>query len=638
MPGPQSVPRFAVPACVAAALAVCLALVASPAGAAPQGPWVQPATDLSATGQSAFGPQVTAAADGTVTAVWHRNGTNKIVQAATRPPGGIFGAPVNLSAAGQDASGPSIATAPDGTATVVWVRDNGTNQIAQAATRPPGGVFGAPVDLTAPGQDSGPWDIAAAPDGTVTVLLARLIGTKFVIQAATRPPGGSFGAPVNLSTPGQDAFWSRIAISPDGTATAVWYASNGSNDIIQTATRPPGGSFGPPVNLSVTGEDARFPELAAATDGTVTVVWERDEGSDRIIQTATRPPGGVFGAPVNLSATGQEAEGPQIAIAADGTATAVWSAWDGSMYAVQASTRPPGGVFGSPVDLSFSDQNAKFPQIATAPDGTATAVFQSNDGSDDIAQAATRPPGGSFGAPVDLSATGDDARDAQIAIAQDGTAHSVWGRWNGSNYIIQSISTAQPSLLLGVAKNGSGKGTVTSSPAGIDCGNDCAASYLSFTKVTLAATPENGSSFEGWGGACEEAAGNTCELTMLDDENVTATFGKAGLKVTRVKPRKPKVKRGRKVKLKVTAKNTGDATANKAKLCVKLKKSVKKKLKPKGKNCKKLGSLAPGKAKTRTFKLKATGRAKRGKKYKAQFRLSADGPKAAKAAVGVKVR
>ena len=410
------------------------------------------------------------------------------------------------------------------------------------------------------------------------------------------------------------------------------------NEIIRAATRPPGGSFGAPVDLSAPAEIAAFAQVAAAPDGTVTAVWGREDGSDTIIQTATRPSGGAFGAPVDLSASGQDAESPQIAIAADGTATAVWSIWNGSTYIVQASTRPPGGVFGSPIDLSFADQDAQDPQIATAPDGTTTSVFRSNDGSDDIAQAVTRPPGGSFGTPVDLSATGDDARDLQIAIALDGTAHSVWGRFNGSNYIVQSISTAQPSYTLGVAKNGSGKGTVSSSPSGIDCGNDCAAGYLSFTKVTLTATPDNGSSFEGWGGACGGAAGNTCELTMLDDENATATFGKARLKVTRIKPKMPKVRRGKKVKIQVTARNTGDATAEKAKLCVKLTKSVKKKLNPKGKSCQKLGSLAPGKARTRTFRLKATGKAKRGKKYRLDFTLSAKGPKTAKAAVRVKVR
>ena len=112
---------------------------------------------------------------------------------------------------------------------------------------------------------------------------------------------------------------------------------------------------------------------------------------------------------------------------------------------------------------------------------------------------------------------------------------------------------------------------------------------------------------------------------MLDDEDATATFGKARLKVAKVKPKRPKVRRGRKAKIKVTAKNTGDATAEKARLCVKLKKSLKEKIKPKGKNCQKLEALAPAKAKTRTFKLKATGKAKKGKKYRLDFTLSAKG-------------
>ncbi len=644
--GLRCVARIAGPASSAAAVAVLLALAVSPAGAAPQGPWVQPAVDLSASAadKDAQDPQIATAPDGTATVVWHRwngsgDGDTAVIQAATRPPGGAFSAPVEVSVAGRTAIHPQISGAADGSVTVVWQRDNGSNTIIQAATRPPGGNFGLPADLSAPGRDAGDPQIEVAPDGAATAVWRRSDGSKQITQAASRPPGGVFGAPVNLSAPGQNAFGRpQVASDPDGAFTAVWSREDGSNDIVQAATRPPGGSFGAPVDLSATGQDNDRSQIAIAPDGTATVVWRRSDGTNTIIQAATRPPGGIFGAPITISTIGQDAQAPQIAAASDGTATAVWFGNVGGNFIIQAATRPPGGSFGAPVNLSAIGQNAFNPQITVGPDGTATVVWQRSNGSNNIIQAATRPPGAPFGSPVNLSANGRDAEQAQIASFLDGAAIAVWNRFNGTNEIVQSISTAQPSLLLGVAKNGSGKGTVTSSPAGIDCGNDCAASYLSFTKVTLAATPENGSSFEGWGGACEEAAGNTCELTMLDDENVTATFGKAGLKVTRVKPRKPKVKRGRKVKLKVTAKNTGDATANKAKLCVKLKKSVKKKLKPKGKNCKKLGSLAPGKAKTRTFKLKATGRAKRGKKYKAQFRLSADGPKAAKAAVGVKVR
>ena len=72
--------------------------IASPAEAAPQGPAALPASHVSARGQEADHPQVTTGPDGTTTAVWERDdGAYDIIQAATRPPGGSFGAPVDLS-------------------------------------------------------------------------------------------------------------------------------------------------------------------------------------------------------------------------------------------------------------------------------------------------------------------------------------------------------------------------------------------------------------------------------------------------------------------------------------------------------------------------------------------------------------
>src|ERR1700730_2233096 len=67
-----------------------------------------------------------------------------------------------------------------------------------------------------------------------------------------------------------------------------------------------------------------------------------------------------------------------------------------------------------------------------------------------------------------------------------------------------------------------GKGTVTSTPTGIDCGLACDANFSSGTEVTLTASPASGASFAGWGGVCS-GTGN-CTVTMTADQSVSATF------------------------------------------------------------------------------------------------------------------
>lgn len=75
---------------------------------------------------------------------------------------------------------------------------------------------------------------------------------------------------------------------------------------------------------------------------------------------------------------------------------------------------------------------------------------------------------------------------------------------------------------LSVTKSGTGTGTVTSSPAGINCGSTCQASFSSGQQVALTATPAAGSTFAGWSGACTGTA--TCMVTMDAPRSVTATF------------------------------------------------------------------------------------------------------------------
>jgi murein peptide amidase A len=76
---------------------------------------------------------------------------------------------------------------------------------------------------------------------------------------------------------------------------------------------------------------------------------------------------------------------------------------------------------------------------------------------------------------------------------------------------------------LSVTKAGSGSGTVTSSPAGIDCGSTCSDVFPSRTVVALTATAASGSTFTGWSGAGCSGTGS-CQVTMSAAAWVTATF------------------------------------------------------------------------------------------------------------------
>ena len=78
-------------------------------------------------------------------------------------------------------------------------------------------------------------------------------------------------------------------------------------------------------------------------------------------------------------------------------------------------------------------------------------------------------------------------------------------------------------MLLNVKTVGSGTGTVTSNPAGINCGLTCWEYVASGSTVTLTATPGAGTAFVGWSGDCAGTVAS-CLLTLSNAKSVTATF------------------------------------------------------------------------------------------------------------------
>jgi hypothetical protein len=95
---------------------------------------------------------------------------------------------------------------------------------------------------------------------------------------------------------------------------------------------------------------------------------------------------------------------------------------------------------------------------------------------------------------------------------------------NGGN-VTRNVSgngVISPNMFtLTVIKSGNGSGTVTSDPAGIDCGRTCQASFNSGTSVTLTPRAALNSTFAGWSGDPDCTDGS---VTMNANKTCTATF------------------------------------------------------------------------------------------------------------------
>lgn len=84
-----------------------------------------------------------------------------------------------------------------------------------------------------------------------------------------------------------------------------------------------------------------------------------------------------------------------------------------------------------------------------------------------------------------------------------------------------SIMTSPPQYLLLTLKPGTGQGTV--SGPGISCGDTCLAVYNPGTVVSLSATADPGSIFDGWsGGGCSGTG--LCMVIMNANTTITANF------------------------------------------------------------------------------------------------------------------
>ncbi len=130
------------------------------------------------------------------------------------------------------------------------------------------------------------------------------------------------------------------------------------------------------------------------------------------------------------------------------------------------------------------------------------------------------------------------ADNATVLLSGTAGANSAAVKWAGCDQVtienkckatISAARTVKASFnlikrKLSVEKAGTGTGTVTSSPSGIECGATCSAEYEHGTEVALSALSGPNTEAVKWTGCASVDAENKCKVTMVGAKSVSATF------------------------------------------------------------------------------------------------------------------
>jgi hypothetical protein len=114
---------------------------------------------------------------------------------------------------------------------------------------------------------------------------------------------------------------------------------------------------------------------------------------------------------------------------------------------------------------------------------------------------------------------------ADIAAAGTAQVSAINPGSSASTALPFTVASAVATNTLSVSKNGTAasRGTVTSSPAGINCGSTCSAAFAGGS-VTLTVVVNGNAVFAGWSGACTGTG--PCTVTMDASKSVTATINR----------------------------------------------------------------------------------------------------------------
>jgi Divergent InlB B-repeat domain len=267
---------------------------------------------------------------------------------------------------------------------------------------------------------------------TLTITQAVSVAAAF----AAAPAAGWSNTVTPLSMGGSCC--AKVAMDAAGRALAVWFTLEPGtpNDNLMASRFEPSSGWSAPVALESSPRDVANVDLAMdPASGRAVVMWT--QGSDTSVSAAwTRhfDPTSGWTATQSVQSAGTpagQAGSISVGIDAQGNAVAAWSQLDGTRFSIWGNRGTPTGTWGSAQLLETMDELGRVdgnPQIAVAPQGHATVVWQASGGT--VANRGTWTnryiAGAGWGTASHLVAvSGGSAPD--MAMDANGNAVMVWG-------------------------------------------------------------------------------------------------------------------------------------------------------------------------------------------------------------------
>ena len=177
--------------------------------------------------------------------------------------------------------------------------------------------------------------LAAAPAGAAPTWVAPAV--TLAEGTSARPPADS-----------------HVVVDAAGNATSRgssrWHPPT-TTTTCRSSTHPLGGPWSAPLNISGTGYIFDEIDIATNANGVTVAVWTRNTADTDVLEAATRAPGGAWSAPVPVGDSTANAETPQVGVDATGNAVLTWMASEPGDY-LRYATKPAGGSWSAADDVS----------------------------------------------------------------------------------------------------------------------------------------------------------------------------------------------------------------------------------------------------------------------------------------------